>query len=170
MRRRLPLPLLVWTHVSILAFFLAFSLPAGATAKRQRSLAHRAAAHVKSRSLREVRSSPSTESAYPNSADGDSLTGEDMTVRRITVQALGPNYGSVVVVDSSTGRVLSILNQKLALGDGLQPCSTFKVSVAMAALIEKVITPGDAVPVGRTNIDLTRALAHSNNHFFDQLG
>jgi cell division protein FtsI/penicillin-binding protein 2 len=93
-----------------------------------------------------------------------------MTVRRITQQALGPHFGSVVVVDSSTGRVFSILNQKLALGDGLQPCSTFKVSVAMAALIEKVITPGGAVPVGRTNIDLTRALAHSNNHFFDQLG
>jgi len=98
------------------------------------------------------------------------VTGDDMTVRRITVQALGPNYGSVVVVDSSTGRVLSILNQKLALGDGFQPCSTFKVSIALAALSEKVIAPGDTVPVGRTNIDLTDALAHSNNHFFANLG
>jgi cell division protein FtsI/penicillin-binding protein 2 len=93
-----------------------------------------------------------------------------MTVRRIAVQALGHKYGSVVVVDASTGRILSILNQKLALGDGFQPCSTFKVSVAMAALSEKVIAPGATVPVGRTNLDLTRALAHSNNHFFDQLG
>src|SRR4029077_9425560 len=88
------------------------------------------------RSPREVRRGPPTEPAYPNAADGDSVTGDDMTVRRITVQALGPNYGSVVVVDSSTGRVLSILNQKLALGDGFQPCSTFKVSVALAALSE----------------------------------
>jgi cell division protein FtsI/penicillin-binding protein 2 len=110
------------------------------------------------------------EPAYRNSADGDSVTGEDMTVRRITVQALGLNYGSVVVVDSSTGRVLSILNQKLALADGFQPCSTFKVSVALAALSERVIAPGDTVPVGRTNIDLTDALAHSNNHFFANLG
>jgi cell division protein FtsI/penicillin-binding protein 2 len=93
-----------------------------------------------------------------------------MTVRRITMQALGHNYGSVVVVDSSTGRVLSILNQKLALGEGRQPCSTFKVSVAMAALSERVIAPGDTVPVGRTNIDLTHALAHSNNDFFAKLG
>jgi len=110
------------------------------------------------------------EPAYPNSADGDSATGDDMTVRRITVQALCPNYGSVVVVDSSTGRVLSIVNQKLALGDGFQPCSTFKVSVALAALSEKVIAPGDTVPMGRTNIDLTEALAHSKNHFFANLG
>ena len=91
-----------------------------------------------------------------------------MTVRRITVQALGPNYGSVVVVDSSTGRVLSILNQKLALGDGFQPCSTFKVSVALAALSEKVIAPGDTVPVGRTNIDLTDALGAFQQSLFCQ--
>jgi membrane peptidoglycan carboxypeptidase len=76
----------------------------------------------------------------------------------------------VVVVDSSTGRVLSILNQKLSLGDGFQPCSTFKVSVALAALSEKVIATGDTVPVGRANIDLTDALAHSNNHFFANVG
>jgi len=170
MRRRLPLPLLGRTQVWILAFFLAFSLPAGATARIRRSSAHRAGANVTSRSPREVRRDPSTEPAYPNSADGDSVTGDDMTVRRITVQALGPNYGSVVVVDSSTGRILSMLNQKLALGDGFKPCSTFKVSVALAALSEKVIAPGDTVPVGRTNIDLTGALAHSNNHFFANLG
>ena len=96
--------------------------------------------------------------------------GEDLTVRRIAVQALGPNYGSVVVLDSSTGYILSILNQKLALGDGFQPCSTFKVSVALAALSEKMIAPGDTVRVGRTDIDLTEALARSNNHFFDNLG
>jgi len=56
----------------------------------------------------------------------------------------------------------------LALGDGFLPCSTFKVSVALAALSEKVIAPGDTVPVGRTGIDLTDALAHSNNLFFCQ--
>src|SRR5215471_14804733 len=170
MRRRLRLPLLVWTQVSILAFFLAFSLPAGATAKRQRSLAHRAGTHVTSRSPRQVRRGPSTEPSYPNSADGDSVTGDDMTVRRITVKALGPNYGSVVVVDSSTGRVLSILNQRLALSEGFQPCSTFKVSVALAALSEKVIAASDRVPAGRTKMELTEALARSNNHFFENLG
>src|SRR5262245_36085302 len=106
---RLPLPPLSRTEVWILAFFLAFSLPASATAKKMRPSAHRARAHEKSRSPREVRRVPSTEPAYPNSADGDSVTGDDMTVRRIAVQALCPNYGSVVVVDSSTGRVLSIV-------------------------------------------------------------
>ena len=153
-----------------LIFLLAISLPFGASGKRQRSSTHRARADVTSRLPREVRRAASTEQVYPNSADGDSVTSEDMNVRRITMQALGPNYGSVVVVDSSTGRVLSILNQKLALGDGFQPCSTIKVSVALAALSEKVIAPGDAVPVGRMDIDLTEALARSNNHFFATLG
>src|SRR4029077_7920875 len=114
MRKRLPLPLLGRTQVWILAFFLSFGLPAGATGKKRRSSAHQAGAHVTSRSRREVRRRPPTEPACPNSADGDNVTGDDMTVRRITLQALGRNYGSVVVVDSSTGCVLSILNQKMA--------------------------------------------------------
>jgi len=108
--------------------------------------------------------------AYPSVDVGDRVTGDDMAVRRITLQALAPHYGSAVVVDASTGRVLSIVNQKLALGDGFQPCSTIKVSIALAALGEKVISPGDTVPVGRTNLNLTKALAHSNNQFFAKLG
>ena len=163
---RLPCRMQVW----ILTFSLAFGFPAGVTAKRRPSSARWAGACVTSRSPREVRGCPSAEPAYANSVDGDSVTGEDLTVRRITVQALGTNYGSVLVVDSSTGRVLSIVNQRLALSEGFQPCSTFKLSIALAALSEKVIAPSDTVPAGRTNIDLTDALARSNNHFFENLG
>src|SRR5215467_8081471 len=99
MHRRLPLRLLHRTQVWILTLCLAFGLPAGATAKRWRSRAYRPQVHVASRSPLKVQRGPSNEPAYPNSADGDSLTGEDITVRNITVQALGNNYGSVVVVD-----------------------------------------------------------------------
>jgi penicillin-binding protein 2 len=85
------------------------------------------------------------------------------------VQALGPYNGSVVIVDPSTGRILSILNQRLALSIGYQPCSTFKVAVALAALSEKVIEPG-TIQADGMRIDLTGALAHSNNYFFANVG
>jgi cell division protein FtsI/penicillin-binding protein 2 len=75
----------------------------------------------------------------------------------------------VIIVDSSTGRILSILNQRLALSS-YQPCSTFKVSVALAALSEKGIGPPAAIRPDRMKIDLTAALAHSNNYFFANLG
>jgi len=72
---------------------------------------------------------------------GDHVDGEDLAVRRAAVEALGPYNGSVVAVDPATGRVLSMVNQKIATGSGFQPCSTIKVSVALAGLSEKVIQP-----------------------------
>jgi cell division protein FtsI/penicillin-binding protein 2 len=116
-----------------------------------------------------IRGGPWTEPTYADSTDGDDLGGEDLTVRRIAAHALGPYNGSVVVVDSSTGRILSMLNQK-ALGAGYQPCSTFKVSVALAALNEKLIEPDSQVQVSRMRMDLTDALARSNNYYFSNLG
>ena len=46
--------------------------------------------------------------------------------------------GSVVVVDPANGRVLSIVNQKLALKSGFIPCSTIKLVTALAALSEQL--------------------------------
>ena len=59
-----------------------------------------------------------------------------------------------------------MVNQKLALGSGFQPCSTIKVSVALTALREKLISPTQKV----NGIDLQSALARSNNGFFATLG
>jgi cell division protein FtsI/penicillin-binding protein 2 len=91
-------------------------------------------------------------------------------VRRAAVEALGAYNGSVIAVDADTGRILTMVNQKLALGSGFQPCSTVKVSVALAGLAEKVIQPNNRYRVGRLRIDLTNALAHSNNYYFATLG
>ncbi|HXB72632.1 MAG TPA: penicillin-binding transpeptidase domain-containing protein [Candidatus Acidoferrales bacterium] len=113
---------------------------------------------------------PWTQPTYADSTDGDNIDGEDMDVRRIAVEALGQYNGSVVVVDSATGRVLSMVNQKLALGSGFQPCSTVKVSVALAGLSEKVIQPETKYRVHGMRMDLTYALAHSNNYYFATLG
>ena len=92
-------------------------------------------------------------------------------VRAAAIEALGKFNGSIVVVDPNTGRILSVVNQKLALWGAFTPCSTFKPVVALGALKEGVITPETKLYVGlRTRMNLTQALAHSNNRFFAKLG
>jgi cell division protein FtsI/penicillin-binding protein 2 len=111
------------------------------------------------------------EPTFKDSTDGDAIDGEDLEVRKAAVEALGPYNGSIVVADPSNGRVLAMVNQRLALSGGFQPCSTIKVSVALAALHEGVIKQGGLVRfTPRYHLDLTEALAHSNNGYFANLG
>lgn len=117
-----------------------------------------------------IRGGPWTEPTYADSTVGDFIDGEDLTIRKAAVEALGPYNGSVVVVDPETGRILSMVNQRVALGSGFQPCSTIKVSVALAGLRERVIDPGTKLRLSGMKMDLTYALAHSNNYFFATLG
>src|SRR5579859_1729110 len=74
---------------------------------------------------------------------GDITDGEDLSVRAAAIDALGNMNGSVVAIDPASGRILAMVNQKLALSEGAQPCSTFKVAVALAALKEGLITKDD---------------------------
>jgi penicillin-binding protein 2 len=117
-----------------------------------------------------IRGGPWTEPTYADSTAGDFIDGEDLTIRRAAVEALGPYNGSVVVVDPQTGRVLTMVNQKQALGAGFQPCSTIKVPVALAGLSEEAIGPSSKFRIPGMRMDLTYALAHSNNYFFATLG
>jgi cell division protein FtsI/penicillin-binding protein 2 len=117
-----------------------------------------------------IRGGPWTEPTFADSTLGDFVDGEDLTIRKAAVEALGPYNGSVVVVDPQTGRVLSMVNQRVALSTGFQPCSTIKVSVALAGLKEKVIAPESKLRLGGMKMDLTYALAHSNNYYFATLG
>jgi cell division protein FtsI/penicillin-binding protein 2 len=79
--------------------------------------------------------------------------------------------GTVVAIDPTGGRILAAVNQKLAYSEGAQPCSTIKVAVALAALSEKVITRETEVKLGRrSQMNLTEALAHSNNAYFEAVG
>ena len=103
--------------------------------------------------------------------DGDEIDGDDLTVRRAAVEALGTRRGSVVVVDPDNGRVLTIVGQKLAYETGFIPCSTIKLVTALAALTEHVVERDTSVRIGRrTSFDMTTALAHSNNEYFGVLG
>ena len=99
----------------------------------------------------------------------DDLSGEDPEVRRIAVNALGHHAGTVVVMDPMTGRVYSIVNQEWALRRGFKPCSTIKLVTGVAGLSENAIPAIDTVGDGYRT-DLTSALAHSDNPFFQQVG
>lgn len=102
---------------------------------------------------------------------GDVTGGEDPIVRQAAIDALGDMNGTVVVIDPSNGRILAMVNQRLALSSGAEPCSTIKLSVALAALEEGIITKDTPVNLGgRYHMDLTEALAHSNNLYFETVG
>jgi len=115
--------------------------------------------------------SPWTSPTFADSTVGDSVDGEDLAVRRAAVQALGPYNGTVVVADPNTGRLLTIVNQKLAYQSGFQPCSTIKVVAALAGLNEGLIEQNTMLRIGRRHtVDLTEALARSNNAYFSAVG
>lgn len=102
----------------------------------------------------------------------DSTVGEDKYVRRIAVDALAGRSGTVVVMDATNGRVLTVVNQQMALGSPVKPCSTVKLIVGLGALHEGVFDPGQDIQLARNgwSMNLTEAVARSNNQFFQVLG
>lgn len=102
----------------------------------------------------------------------DNSANEDRSVRHAAVAALGSRAGTVVVMDPNNGRVLSIVNQKMAIGAAIKPCSTIKPVIALAALAEKLMPESDTRILRACNceMDMDDALAYSNNEYFQQLG
>jgi penicillin-binding protein 2 len=100
----------------------------------------------------------------------DVTAGEDPVVRQAAIDALGDFNGTAVVIDPSNGRILAMVNQKLALSPGAEPCSTIKLSVALAALEEGIVTNDTMVRLPGFRMNMTQALAKSNNLYFEELG
>jgi penicillin-binding protein 2 len=101
----------------------------------------------------------------------DDITGEDPEIRRVAVNALGHHAGTVVVMDPQTGRIYTVVNQQWALREGFKPCSTIKLVTGLAGLNERIIDPANTSAISYTNrVDLTSALAHSKNDYFQQVG
>lgn len=101
----------------------------------------------------------------------DVTSNDDPLVRQTALDALGREKGSVVAVDPTSGRILSIVNQKMAFSAGFEPCSTIKPFIALAGLEEGIITRDTMIHVGRRRyMNLTEAMAHSNNNFFEEVG
>jgi cell division protein FtsI/penicillin-binding protein 2 len=137
-------------------------------APRARKSYHRSISHISHYSrISRFRGVPT----FANSALADIGTFDDPIVRQAAVEGLGRYNGAVVAVDPNTGRILTIINQKIAFGEGYIPCSTIKPTIALAALEENVITRDTMLKVGRRKyMNLTEAMAHSNNEFFEELG
>ncbi len=143
--------------------------PQHAVARRTRTR-HRVR-HTRRRRVRRYWNPWHVNSFDGDPALGDNTEGEDPAVRQAALLALGHLNGSIVVVDPNDGRVLTVVNQKLAFSGAYRPCSTFKPIVALAALNQGVITPRTKIYVSRhRKMDLTDALAHSNNQYFYKLG
>ena len=133
---------------------------------RRRAEAVRQAAIARQRALDE-----GLRSEVQENIGKDNTVGEDLEVRKVAVEALGHHAGTVVVMDPKTGRVYTVVNQDWALRRGFKPCSTIKLVTGVAGLCEKVIQPIETVSDGGNyKIDLTDALAYSNNSYFQHVG
>lgn len=107
-----------------------------------------------------------------------SASARDLEIGEACRRGLGDTRGAVVAMDPYTGRVISIVNPADALSSAYQPCSVFKIVVAVAGLTEGAITPqtthdcngGCWMWPGHGPIDLRRALAQSCNPYFEAVG
>jgi beta-lactamase class D len=116
-------------------------------------------------------SAPSFAQNVDNITLGDVTAGEDPLVRASLIAALGNMNGTALAIDPKNGRILAMVNQKVALGPGAEPCSTIKLTVALAALSEGIITKDTPVNLGHGyKLNLTYALARSVNPYFEELG
>src|SRR6266436_3113038 len=139
---------------------------------RRRTASKRSStSHIAGRHRRHYRERFFTSSYATDTLNGDITEGEDATVRAAAIDALGNMNGTVTAIDPNSGRILAMVNQKLALSAGAQPCSTIKVPVALAALSEGIVTKDTEIPLGRySKMNMTTALARSNNAYFEALG
>ena len=142
-----------------LVSFLLFSGEAAAAPKRTR------------------RASPRP-NAVPSLILPPNPSARDRAVGEVCLRALGRARGSVVAMDPHTGRVIALVNPNEGLFRAYQPCSVFKIIVAIAGLSEGIITPQSTYTCsggcwmwpGHGPIDLRRALAVSCNPYFEWVG
>ncbi|OLE53595.1 MAG: hypothetical protein AUG51_12055 [Acidobacteria bacterium 13_1_20CM_3_53_8] len=123
-----------------------------------------------------------TESSEPASEDEI-----DARLQLAATEALGTRDGAVVIMDAQTGRVRTIVNPSLAIGQAFPPGSTIKPFTALAALQSHLIDEDSRLlchgGFHRENFSLncshpkisapfnpSQALAYSCNFYFGELG
>lgn len=146
------------------------SLPRGRSSARSR-----ARARARARALARLRVLRAREAALRNASisniSNDRTSGEDPDIRQIAINALQGRAGTVVVMNPNNGQVFTIVNQRMGIGTPVKPCSTIKLVVGLAALHEEVFDPNQDVQFSRrASMNLTDALAKSNNPVFQVLG
>lgn len=145
------------------ALALGLAAPAAAAARKSRRSGGTGAA----------RSAPMPSVVVPARASA-----WDLAVGQAARHALGRAAGAVVAMDPWTGRVQAIVNPREAMQRAYQPCSVFKIVVAIAGLSEGIIRPDSTYRctkncwmwAGHGPIDLRRALAVSCNPYFQWVG
>src|SRR5579885_634328 len=157
---------------SILAALLLAGLVQNAASLLAQSSTTRSTPASRKKKTARKKAAPHYKPAPPvDPTEGDNVDGDDLEIRRAAVDALGTMNGAVVVADPNSGRILTMVNQKLALKSGFIPCSTIKLVTSIAALNEHLITRETFIPIGRyQRYNLTTAIAHSNNQYFAILG
>jgi len=154
------------THLRVLAIFLCLSI-AGSFPALAAPAPSAARATIRKHSASRNYGVPT----FTDSEKNDVAAYDDPIVRKAAVDALGRYNGSVVAIDPASGRILTVVNQELAFSAGFIPCSTIKPVIAVAALQEGFVTRDTMIRVApRKYLNLTEALAHSNNAFFEELG
>lgn len=106
-----------------------------------------------------------------NNIANDKTDGEDLNIRRATIEALGNKAGSVVVMEAQTGKILTIVNQDWAVRSSIRPCSTIKLVTGVAGLNEGVISKETgSIRNTATRRNLDDAIAFSDNGYFQRVG
>ncbi|HEV8253229.1 MAG TPA: penicillin-binding transpeptidase domain-containing protein [Vicinamibacteria bacterium] len=154
--------------VAVAALLAAGDLPA---ATRSRGKAPRRSRATARRAVRREPPPPSV--VVPAGASA-----RDLQVGEACRRALVGARGGVVAMDPHTGRVIAVVNPTAAVQTAYQPCSVFKIVVAVAGLTENVITPSSVYNCaggcwlwpGHGPVDLRRALADSCNTYFQWVG
>ena len=100
----------------------------------------------------------------------DKTDGEDLTIRRAAVDALGSHAGTIVVMEAQTGKIVTMVNQDWAIRDGFKPCSTIKLVTAVGGINENVINGEGGIGKSTSGMNLNDALAFSNNGYFQRVG
>jgi len=165
------------SHSATLNNAVAARRTTGPIAALKTSATYHGTARSASRTVLAVRKSRRSYERFTASSFTDNLTagdvtaGEDPVVRQAAIEALGNMNGTALAIDPSSGRILAMVNQKLALSSGAEPCSTIKLAVGLAALDEGLVTRDTPVNLGgHYTMTLTKALALSINPYFETLG
>ncbi|HEV7501630.1 MAG TPA: penicillin-binding transpeptidase domain-containing protein, partial [Vicinamibacteria bacterium] len=107
-----------------------------------------------------------------------SASTRDLEIGEACRRGLEGTSGAVVAMDPYTGRVMALVNPTRGMATAYQPCSVFKIVVAIAGLTEGVITPATTYNCtggcwfwpGHGIVDLRQALAQSCNPYFAHVG
>lgn len=105
-----------------------------------------------------------------NNIRRDETSGENLSIRRVALEALGAAAGTVVVMNAQTGHIITIVNQEWAIRNAFKPCSTIKLVTGVAGVSEHIIAPDGSLTTGAYRLGLDDALAYSNNTYFQKVG